>query len=220
MKRTISCLLAVLMILAMAACGNQTDENTSSGTDENDSVQNDSTAKPEGSTQPNQESGTKVLVVYFSCTGTTKKTAEYISDGLDAVLYEIKPADPYTNADLNYNDDDSRCTKEMKDPDSRPAISGSVTDMSQYDIVFIGYPIWWGVAPRILSTFIESYDFSGKTVIPFCTSGSSDIGSSGTNLEKLTSGATWLSGKRFSGVTSRSDVIDWVNSLGLNVTAK
>lgn len=124
------------------------------------------------------------------------------------------------SADLNYGDSSSRTTIEMNDPDARPAISGKVADMAQYDIVFVGYPIWWGEAPRIISTFLESYDFSGKTIVPFCTSGSSGIGSSATNLRTLTKGADWLAGRRFSGSASRSTVIEWVNGLGLGLTAK
>lgn len=105
---------------------------------------------------------------------------------------------------------------EMNDPDARPAISGSVENMEQYDIVFIGYPIWWGEAPRIISTFVESYDFSGKTIVPFCASGGSGIGSSAEDLEELTSGAEWLSGSRLRGSDSQEDVMEWVNGLGLN----
>ncbi len=161
--------------------------------------------------------GTKVLVVYFSATNTTKGVAEHIANGLSADIYAIVPEEPYTDADLNYHDNNSRTTIEMNDPNVRPAISGSVENMEQYDIVFIGYPIWWGDAPRIVSTFVESYDFSGKTVVPFCTSGSSGIGSSATNLEQLTDGAVWLSGKRLSGGDSQETVMEWVNSLGLDL---
>ena len=165
-------------------------------------------------------SGNRVLVAYFSATNTTEKIAGYISDGLNADLYEIVPEVPYTSADLNYNNSSSRTTIEMNDPDSRPAISGRVSNMGQYDIVFLGYPIWWGEAPRIVSTFLESYSFSGKTIVPFCTSGSSGLGSSATNLRSLASGASWLSGRRFSGSASRSTVIEWVNGLGLDISAK
>lgn len=156
-----------------------------------------------------------ILVVYFSATGTTKGVAEKIADGTNADIYEITPETPYTDADLNYHDNKSRSTIEMNDETSRPAISGSVENMEQYDIIFVGYPIWWGEAPRILCTFVESYDFTGKTVVPFCTSASSGVGSSATNLEKLTSGANWLAGKRFSGGESADTVMDWVNGLNL-----
>lgn len=167
--------------------------------------------------QPKPGDGQKVLVAYFSATNTTKTLAEYISDGLNADIYEIVPATPYTSADLNYGNSSSRATVEQNDPSAHPAIARSVSSMEQYDIVFIGYPIWWGQAPRIVSTFLESYDFNGKTIVPFCTSGSSGIGSSATNLHSLTNGATWLDGQRFSGGTSRDTMIEWVNSLGLTL---
>lgn len=168
---------------------------------------------------PTPDSDARILVAYFSATNTTKPLAEYIADGLNADIYEIVPATPYTSADLNYSNSSSRATVEQNDPSARPAISNSVRNMEQYDIVFIGYPIWWGQAPRIISTFLESYDFSGKTIVPFCTSGSSGIGSSATNLHSLANGATWLDGRRFSGGTSRDDMIEWVNSLSLGVAA-
>lgn len=160
---------------------------------------------------------TKVLVAYFSATNTTEGVAEHIANGLNADLYEIVPEEPYTDADLNYNDDNSRSTLEMNDLSARPAISGSALNMEQYDIVFIGYPIWWGDAPRIVSTFMESYDFSGKTIVPFCTFGGSGIGSSASNLAQLTSGAVWLDGQRLNGSDSLDTVMEWVNSLGLNL---
>ena len=157
------------------------------------------------------------MVAYFSATNTTAGVAELIADGLDADLYEIVPEEPYTDEDLDYNDDNSRSTIEMNDSDARPAISGSVENMEQYDIVFIGYPIWWGEAPRIVSTFLESYDFSGKTMVPFCTSGGSGIGSSAANLEQLTTGATWLDGQRLNGSDSQDTIMEWVDSLGLDL---
>lgn len=163
------------------------------------------------------EQGSRILVAYFSATNTTKGVAEHIANGLGAELYEIVPEEPYTDADLDYNDDSSRSTIEMNDPDARPVISGSVENMDQYDIVFLGYPIWWGEAPRIVSTFVESYDFSGKTIVPFCTSGGSGMGSSATNLEQLTSGATWLEGQRLNGGDSQDTVMEWVKGLGLDL---
>ncbi len=189
---------------------------------------NPGTSAPESvpsSTSTNQEKDdssdtVEILVAYFSATNTTEGVAKNIAESLNADLYEITPETPYTSEDLNYNDDNSRSTIEMNDPDSRPAISGSVENMEQYDIVFIGYPIWWGEAPRILSTFVESYDFSDKTVVPFCTSGGSGIGSSASNLEKMTSGAEWLPGMRFSGSASRDSAAEWINGLGLNITAE
>ena len=243
MKKTIAILLSLVMILGLAACGNSASRTEQSSTEENSvesmasveesvegsntdventdasEVQSDNTdvseSQPEETDAPDAQES-KVLVAYFSATGTTEGVAEYIANGLNADIYEIVPEDPYTDADLDYNDNNSRTTIEMNDPDARPAISGSVENIGQYDIVFIGYPIWWGDAPRIVSTFVESYDFSGKTIVPFCTSGGSGIGSSASNLEGLTSGAEWLSGRRLNGSDSQDTVMEWVNSLGLN----
>lgn len=170
-------------------------------------------------TQPEPKTP-KILVAYFSATNTTKGVAQRISDALNADLYEITPAVPYTSADLNYHDDNSRSTIEMNDLNSRPEISGSVSNMEQYDIVFIGYPIWWAEAPRILNTFVESYSFSGKTVVPFCTSGGSGVGSSARNLERLANGGQWLSGTRLNGSASKTDIVRWINGLGLDITAE
>lgn len=128
----------------------------------------------------------------------------------------IVPETPYTDVNLDYHDDNSRTTIEMNDPNACPAISGSVENMEQYEVIFLGYPIWWGQAPKIMCTFMEGYDFSGKTIVPFCTSGSSGIGSSATNLEPLTSGAVWLPGRHFSGSASQNTIMDWVSSLGLD----
>lgn len=122
------------------------------------------------------------LVAYFSCTGTTKNVAEILADVAGADLYEIKPEVPYTDADLNWMDKKSRSSMEMKDPSSRPAIAGKVSNMMEYEVVFLGFPIWWYTAPNIINTFLESYDFSGKTIIPFATSGGSGFGKT---MEKL-----------------------------------
>ncbi|MDE7431835.1 MAG: NAD(P)H-dependent oxidoreductase [Lachnospiraceae bacterium] len=236
MKKTIAILLSMFLILSLAACGNsasRAEEQSSAEensvehtTNDVESAENSSTGnvgstdvseiQPEKTETPEVQ-GTKVLVAYFSATNTTEGVAEHIANGLNADLYEIVPEDPYTDADLNYNDNKSRTTIEMNDPNARPAIFGSVENMEQYDIVFIGYPIWWGEAPRIVSTFMESYNFSGKTIVPFCTSGGSGMGSSATNLEKLTSGAKWLSGRRLNGRDSQDTVMEWVNSLALDL---
>ncbi len=163
-------------------------------------------------TAPSAE--TKVLIAYFSATHNTEGVAHHLEEILDADLYEIVPEQPYTSADLNYNTD-CRANQEQNDPDARPAISGGVEDMGQYDVIFLGYPIWWGQAPKIISTFLECYDLSGKTIVPFCTSGSSGIGSSAANLHSLAGSATWLDGQRFGAGASRSAVEAWVNGLGL-----
>lgn len=222
MKKAIVILLSLTMILGLTACGNSASKTKQPSTEDTFVESKADTESAETSTNmentDNQDAQEhKILVAYFSATGTTKGVAEHIANGLNADIYEIVPEEPYTDADLDYNDNNSRTTIEMNDPDARPAISGSVENMEQYDIVFIGYPIWWGEAPRIVSTFVESYDFSGKTIVPFCTSGGSDIGSSATSLEQLTNGATWLDGRRLNGSDSQDTVMEWVNSLDLNL---
>nr|WP_325185085.1 flavodoxin [uncultured Oscillibacter sp.] len=169
-------------------------------------------------TPDTSSAGGRVLVAYFSATNNTEAIANHLDAILDADLYEIVPEQPYTSADLNYNHADCRANQEQNDPNARPAVSGSVDNMEQYDVIFLGYPIWWGQAPKIIYTFLESYDLSGKTIVPFCTSGSSGIGSSAANLHTLAGSATWLYGQRFSGGASRSAVETWVNGLGLALT--
>ena len=145
----------------------------------------------------------KILVAYFSCTGTTKSLASYAADILGADLYEIVPEDPYTDEDLAYYTG-GRADQEQDDPDVRPAISGSVENMDEYDTVILGYPIWHGQAPRIISTFLENYDFSQKTIVPFCTSHSSGVGSSTDNLHACCAdSAKWKDGMRFGGGTEK-----------------
>lgn len=158
-----------------------------------------------------------ILVAYFSATNTTEKLAEYAAEILGADLYEITPAVPYTDADLAYYTN-GRADKEQADNSCRPDISGSVSNMDDYKTVLIGYPIWHRQAPRIISTFLESYDFSGKTIVPFCTSHSSGIGSSDTDLHGLAVGADWLSGKRFSGSSNKDDISEWIKTLNIEQT--
>ena len=155
----------------------------------------------------------KILVAYFSCTNHTKDVAEKVAEATGGTLYEIVPEVPYTAADLNYGDSTTRATQEQRDPSARPEISGNVENMAQYDVVFLGYPIWFGEAPKIIYTFLEAYDFSGKTIVPFCTSGSSGIGPSAENMHGLAGGATWLAGRRFSASASKGDIESWVNGL-------
>lgn len=174
--------------------------------------------QPAPDPEPNNE--TRVLVAYFSTTGNTENIAGHLKAVLDADLYEIVPQEPYTSADLNYGSANSRAEREINDPSARPAISGCVDNMEDYDVVFLGYPIWWGQAPKTVYTFLESYDFDGKTIVPFCTSGSSGIGSSATNLHDLAPDANWLSGQRFSGSADSSAIESWVDGLDLPAAAE
>ena len=229
MKKLTIIFFALFMVLSLGACaGNsrspkdhtsdtvidadakkqETEETSEAAAPENDAAAGD------GKTAD----GTKVLVAYFSATNTTEGVAENLADGIGADLYKILPEEPYTDADLDYNDNNSRTTIEMDDPDVRPAISGSVENMEQYDVIFLGYPIWWGEAPRIINTFVESYDFSEKTIVPFCTSGGSGLGNSATNLHSAADDATWLDGQRFSGSASVDELTEWANGLELNLS--
>ena len=162
-----------------------------------------------------QQPSGKVLVAYFSATGHTKTIAEYLQAALDADLYEIVPQEPYTDPDLDYNTDGYRANQEQNDDAARPAIAGQVADMVQYDTVFVGFPIWWYQAPRIIETFLESYDFSGKTVIPFATSGGSGMGGEDILKAACSKDTKWLPGKRLSSRESAASVQKWVESLGL-----
>ncbi len=152
-----------------------------------------------------------VLVIYFSATGTTKGVAEKIAALTDADIFEIIPAEPYTSADLNWNDRNSRTSVETDDPSCRPEIDGEPVDLEGYSTIFIGYPIWWGDIPRIMSTFAESYDFGEITMIPFCTSGGSGVGQSDRHLEEQAGSGKWLKGTRLQGNISEDALLSWIS---------
>ncbi len=161
---------------------------------------------------PPPDKGASALVAYFSATGTTKGVAEKIAEAADGVLYEIVPQVAYTAADLDYGTD-CRANREQNDDAARPEISGTVENMASYGVIYLGYPIWWGEAPKIIYTFLESYDFAGKTIVPFCTSGSSGIEGSLSGLKAIANSATWLAGRRFSASASLNDIQEWLNGL-------
>lgn len=230
MKRTLSIFLTLTLMLALTACGSTSGQGS---TDSDPTLEGNTLASAAPETTPENQSedtlspedelhegaddgGTKILIAYFSATNNTENIANHLNELLDADLYEIVPETPYTSDDLDYNDSSSRSSQEMNDPNARPAISGGVDSMEQYDVIFLGYPIWWGEAPRIISTFLEGYDLSGKIIAPFCTSASSPMGSSATRLQDLTGSATWLDGQRFSGGASSADVRSWLDSLNLD----
>ena len=226
MKKFLIIISAAVMSLCFAACSNsetssvqvadnaqntlQTENKDQQSSEVSDTANDDTSAKDNDPSE-----GGKILVAYFSATNNTEGVAQKLAEGLGADIYEITPEQPYTDEDLDYNDSGSRSSVEMNDPSARPAISGTVANMEQYDVVLIGYPIWWGEAPRIMSTFIESYDFSGKTMAAFCTSASSGFGSSDQALRSAASGATWLEGERFSASASQEDILAWANGLGV-----
>lgn len=158
----------------------------------------------------------KKLVAYFSTSGVTAKAAKVLSEAANADLYEIKPEIPYTRADLNWTDSSSRSSVEMKDKSFRPAIADNSVDLSAYDVIFIGFPIWWYVAPTIINTFLESYDFSGKTIVPFATSGGSGFGNTIQELKSSVSSSTTIrEGKLLNGRLSKESLAAWIDSLHL-----
>jgi len=230
MKKVLSLLCALLMAGTLAACGGDTGSapspsasstpsstvQPSSEMPDTQSSESPSQAEPsEAMPAENGEETNRILVVCFSATGNTQSVAEIIAARLNADIHEIVPEEPYSSADLDYNDSSSRSSVEMNDPAARPGISSVLEGIENYDVVFLGYPIWWGEAPRIINTFLESYDFSGKTIIPFCTSSSSGMGSSARDLQSLTPDAVWMDGQRFGESPSQSDVTGWVDGLGL-----
>ena len=163
-----------------------------------------------------ESTGSSILVVYFSTDDTIRAAAYTVADTLSADLFEIQPVEPYTADDVNYHNSQSRTSIEQNDPQARPAIAVLPEDLNGYDTIILGYPIWWGQAPRILYTFMEIVDLSGKTIIPFCTSGSSGVGSSASNLQKLTGESTaWLDAKRISNGSSAEEIRSWAESLNL-----
>ena len=198
-------------------------ENTET-TESTDTSENTETPTPaetddssETAVADDTESTGKTLVVYYSATGTTEGVAQTIADTTGGDLFEIQPVEPYTDDDLDWTNDDSRVSREHDDESLRDVdlVSTSVDNWDSYDTVFIGYPIWWGIAAWPVDNFVKGNDFSGKTVIPFCTSSSSGLGQSGTLLEQMAGTGTWQEGQRFSSGASASEVQDWVNSLGL-----
>lgn len=177
------------------------------------------TTPPEVTPTPTPKN--KTLVVYFSCTNTTEGIANHILNAAHADKYEIEAAIPYTEDDLKYYTG-GRADKEQNDPTARPKIAGSISNIEDYDTIFLSYPIWHGQAPKIIYTFLESYDFSGKTIVPFCTSHSSRVGSSAANLHSICKGdnVIWKTGTRFASSASSSSVVSWINSLNLDIEMK
>ena len=240
MKKKISVLAAVLLAIGLTACGNnegQAANDTAetiraASSEEVEATDNTEEEAPQVVTSEaasntndeiventsseaidNAEENGGVLVVYFSATGTTKGVAEKIAGIIGADTYEIKAAQEYTDADLNWNDSNSRSTKEQNDSSVRPEIGSEAVSLDGYTTIYIGYPIWWGEEPRIMDTFVESYNFDGITLIPFCTSGGSGIGRSGQNLADNAGSGTWIDGKRFGAGASEDEIRSWIDGM-------
>ena len=227
MKKLTAIFLCFAMALSLAACGNTTSSTNESSTPESSVPPASSEASDTSSTAASQEPASQeeteveagnTLVVYFSATGNTEQAATYIADITGGDLFELEPADPYTDEDLNYNNEDSRVSQEYADESLRDVelVSDTVENWDSYDTVFIGYPIWWGIAAWPVDTFVEANDFTGKTVIPFATSASSGLGESGQLLAELAGTGDWQEGMRFRSSVSEGDMQEWLDSLSLS----
>lgn len=228
MKKLTAIFLCFAMALSLAACGNTTSFTSESSTPESSVPPASSEASDTSSTAASQEpasqeeteveAGGNTLVVYFSATGNTEQAATYIADITGSDLFELEPADPYTDEDLNYNNEDSRVSQEYADESLRDVelVSDTVENWDSYDTVFIGYPIWRGIAAWPTDGFVEANDFTGKTVIPFATSASSGLGESGQLLAELAGTGDWQEGMRFRSSVSEGDVQEWLDSLSLS----
>ena len=220
MKKLTALLLSVVLVLSLAACGSAnkpasstTQPETSAPTEQPESS---STAPAESEPETQPETG-KTLVVYYSASGNTERVAKDIAEAAGADLFEIVPTEVYTSEDLNWTNSDSRVSREHDDESLRdvPLTTTEVPDWDSYDTVFIGYPIWWGIAAWPVDTFVKNNDFNGKTVIPFATSSSSGMGQSSSLLADMAGTGEWQEGQRFSSGVSGDDVQSWVNGLGL-----
>lgn len=220
MKKLTVLSLSLMLVLGLTACGNSNTTEKEKGSSETpDTTVSESvtTGTSDAEEQDLEGAGGKTLVVYYSATGNTETAANYIAEAADADLFELEPVEPYSDADLNWTDDDSRVSREHENEDERdvPLVSATVENWSDYDTVFIGYPIWWGIAAWPVNEFIETNDFTGKTVIPFATSASSGMGESGQLLEEMAGTGDWQEGQRFRESVSQEDVNAWVEGLGL-----
>ena len=225
MKKLTALLLSVVLVLSLAACGSAskpasstTQPETSAPTEQPATEPSESSsATPEESEPGTQPETGKTLVVYYSASGNTERVAKDIAEAAGADLFEIVPTEVYTSDDLDWTNPDSRVSREHDDESLRdvPLTTTEVPDWDSYDTVFIGYPIWWGIAAWPVDTFVKNNDFTGKTVIPFATSSSSGIGQSGSLLADMAGTGEWQEGQRFSSGVSSDDVQSWVNGLGL-----
>lgn len=202
MKNIICIFLSLICVFSVAACGGNTADDKLSS----------SSSSPESS-KSETVSGGKTLVVYYSATGSTKAVAEEIAKNLSTDIFELVPEKPYTSADLNWNDENSRVSSEHSDESKREValVKSTPDNWEQYDTVYVGYPIWWGIAAWPVNGFVKANDFTGKTVIPFCTSSSSGMGESGKQLSAMAGSGDWKEGKRFSSSATESEISDWLS---------
>ena len=237
MKKAVTLFAALAVMGMLAGCGSSSDtadtqaataqqtaseteteaETTAAETSEEETSEAESAEESESSAEDAGSAEGKTLVVYYSATGNTEEVANYIANATGGELFELEPVEPYTSEDLNWTDENSRVSVEHENPDQRDVelVSTSVDDWDSVSTIYIGYPIWWGIAAWPVDTFVEANDFTGKTVIPFCTSSSSELGESGQLLADLAGTGEWLEGMRFRSGVDEEDVTSWVESLGL-----
>lgn len=215
MKKFIKILIGMTLAASMTACGTNAGSINSS---EKTTAESKTESVDESSDETKKSDESKILVVYYSATGSTEKVANDIGSAVNGDLFAIEPTSPYTSDDLDWTNSQSRVYVEHDNPDQRNVelVTTDVENWDSYDTVFIGYPIWWGIAAWPVDNFVKENDFNNKTVIPFCTSASSGIGESGELLAEMTGTGNWLEGERFSSVVSEDDVTNWVKSLDLN----
>ena len=217
MKKLLSTVMILALMFTFVACNNSTSSNNETPSKTSSTASSDKSSDTTSENNSDKTSNGKILVVYYSATGSTKAVAQTIADTANADLFEITPVDPYTSDDLNWTDDNSRVSVEHNDESKRDVKLTKTTpdNWEQYDTVFVGYPIWWGIAAWPVNNFINGNDFSGKTVIPFSTSASSGLGESGSLLAEMSGTGNWQDGERFSSGASSDDVANWVNGLEL-----
>ena len=235
MKKFIALLMGLTLVFSFTACGNTSPSNSSqneTSVDEQETSQSEASAEETFATENTESDASeselpsdletepengKTLVVYYSATGNTEEAANYIATATNADVFELEPKAPYTDADLDWTDDNSRVVYEHDNPDARDIelVAATVSDWESYDTVFIGYPIWWGIAAWPMDNFVKANDFTGKTVVPFCTSSSSGLGESGELLAELAGTGDWLEGERFSSGVSEDTVQTWIENLDL-----
>ncbi len=225
-KKIIIGIIVVLLIVVgvgiFALTRNNERENHAETTKENSEISENNNLQSSNHEQNNNgnennevSNDLNSLVLYFSATGTTEGIAKQIAEITNSDITEIIPKEEYTTEDLNYNNDDSRANMEQNDTSARPEIANTI-NVEDYDVIYLGYPIWWGTVPKIILTVLDNYDLSGKTVIPFCTSGGSGISQSMNDLKSYNSNINWKDGQRFSGSTSNSNISSWINGLDIN----
>ena len=222
MKKITALFMTIMLVFSIAACSNTSSDEGNSTTDSvqqgESQISENNASEPSDSSTPTEAADGKTLVVYYSASGNTERVAKDIAEAAGADLFEIEPVQPYTDEDLNWTNGDSRVSREHDDETLRNVElkTTEVPDWDSYDTVFIGYPIWWGIAAWPVDNFVKENDFSGKTIIPFATSASSGMGESGTLLEEMAGTGDWQEGQRFSSGASEEMVRDWVAELNLN----